>query len=211
MFDSRAESDRSTCERILDAAERLFAEQGFHATTLRQITRAADVNLAAVNYHMGSKQALVRAVLEQRLDDLNSVRLERLDAALQQPRSKRLEAILEAMILPALELGRQHDARFVKLLARAWADYNAELHDFLRQRYAYVMQQFATAIESTLEHPHPDLRRHLDFIIGALTYTMADTRAEDVPDATASLVRFATAALQGVRETDGQTRHLMEV
>ena len=73
MFDSSPASDAGTCERILDAAERLFAEQGFHATTLRQITRAADVNLAAVNYHMGSKQALVRAVLEQRLDDLNSV------------------------------------------------------------------------------------------------------------------------------------------
>lgn len=210
MFDSGDTTDRSTCRRILDAAERLFAEQGFHATTLRQITRAANVNLAAVNYHMGSKQALARAVIEQRLDSLNAVRLERLETALERPAAERLEAILEAMILPALELGRQREARFVKLLARAWADYDAELHEFLRQRYAHVMQQFAAAINDTLPRPHPDLRRHLDFIIGALTHSMADTRAEDAPDAAASLVRFAAAALRGACDPADRSRHLME-
>lgn len=51
-----------TVERILDAAEQLFAERGFAETSLRLITSKAGVNLAAVNYHFGSKKALIQAV-----------------------------------------------------------------------------------------------------------------------------------------------------
>jgi AcrR family transcriptional regulator len=54
-----------TKERILDAAERLFADRGFAATSLRNITGEAGVNLAAVNYHFGSKDALIVAVFER--------------------------------------------------------------------------------------------------------------------------------------------------
>ena len=56
-------SQPDTKERILDAAERLFAREGFHNTSLRAITGEADVNLAAVNYHFGSKEALLDAVI----------------------------------------------------------------------------------------------------------------------------------------------------
>ena len=56
-----------TKERILDAAERLFADEGFAATSLRQITAEAGVNLAAVNYHFGSKESLLTAVFERRV------------------------------------------------------------------------------------------------------------------------------------------------
>ena len=69
-----------TKERLLDAAESLFADHGFAATSLRMITSAAGVNLASVNYHYGSKEALIQAVLERRLGPLNRDRLRRLDA-----------------------------------------------------------------------------------------------------------------------------------
>ena len=71
----------ATRERILNAAELLFVEQGFEATSLRQITTKAAANLAAVNYHFGSKQALIREVFERRLRVLNAERLAQLDAA----------------------------------------------------------------------------------------------------------------------------------
>ena len=64
----------ATKERILDSAESLFMEHGFEATGLRQITAAADVNLAAVNYHFGSKEELFEAVLTRRLDPMNALR-----------------------------------------------------------------------------------------------------------------------------------------
>src|SRR5207253_96136 len=65
----------ATQEKILDAAEALFMEHGFEATSLRQITAAAGVNLAAVNYHFGSKEELFQAVLTRRLDPMNQERV----------------------------------------------------------------------------------------------------------------------------------------
>src|SRR5882724_9640976 len=69
----------ATKARILDAAEALFMEHGFEATSLRSITAAAAVNLAAVNYHFGSKEELFRAVLTRRLDPMNQARVALLD------------------------------------------------------------------------------------------------------------------------------------
>src|SRR5678809_546336 len=68
-----------TKTRILDAAERLFVEHGFEATSLRSLTSAAGVNLAAVNYHFGSKEELFQAVLTRRLDPMNQERIELLE------------------------------------------------------------------------------------------------------------------------------------
>ena len=68
-----------TKDTILDAAEDLFAEQGFGATSLRQLTARAGVNLAAVNYHFGSKEDLAKAVLRRRIEPINRERRERLD------------------------------------------------------------------------------------------------------------------------------------
>ena len=65
-----------TKDRILDAAESLFMEHGFEATSLRAITAAAGVNLASVNYHFGSKEVLFQAVLTRRLDPMNQERLD---------------------------------------------------------------------------------------------------------------------------------------
>ena len=67
-------SSGSTKERILGAAEVLFAQRGFDGASLRQLTAAAGVNLAAVNYHFGSKDRLVEEVFRRRLDELNSRR-----------------------------------------------------------------------------------------------------------------------------------------
>jgi AcrR family transcriptional regulator len=62
----RAQKNAVSRERILDEAETLFAEKGFHAVTVREITRAAHCNLAAVNYHFGNKQNLYLEVFRAR-------------------------------------------------------------------------------------------------------------------------------------------------
>jgi len=97
-----------TKTRILDAAERLFVEHGFEATSLRQLTTAAGVNLAAVNYHFGSKEELFQAVLTRRLDPMNQERIERLEKLEREASGKPLscEKILFAMLIPALRLAR---------------------------------------------------------------------------------------------------------
>ncbi len=191
----------TTVDRILDEAERLFAEAGFHATSLRQITQAADANLAAVNYHFGSKQALIVAVFRRRLDALNRARLAHLEAALAESPAPPVEAVLEAFIGPALAFthGSDHDGhRFMRILMRAFADRDEQLHRALSAEYAHVMRRFAQAIQKALPGIEADrLRRQLDFIVGALTYTMAESDLDDARDIATDLVQFAAAALRG--------------
>src|SRR5690606_26584273 len=85
----------STKDRILGAAEELFAQHGFSGTSLRQVTALADVNIAAVNYHFGSKDNLVHEVFRRRMDVMSRQRLDRLRAALE-ARPGELEPILAA-------------------------------------------------------------------------------------------------------------------
>ena len=98
----------STKERILGAAEELFAQHGFAGTSLRQVTSRADVNIAAVNYHFGSKENLVNEVFRRRMDDMTAARLSLLEKALAQ-RPGQLEPILAAFVEPALALAQDRD------------------------------------------------------------------------------------------------------
>lgn len=94
---------RATRERVLDAAERLFAVRGVDAVSVRDITEAAGANLAAVNYHFGSKHGLVVAIVQRRADQLGQRRSELLDE-LEASGSVDLRAVIRAMVLPTAEL-----------------------------------------------------------------------------------------------------------
>jgi AcrR family transcriptional regulator len=198
----------STKERILGAAEALFAQHGFAGTSLRQVTSRADVNLAAVNYHFGSKENLVNEVFRRRMDEMSHARI----AALESVRASSpmsLEAILAAFIEPALALtlDRQGGAAFVRVLARAYAEKNERLRKFLSDNYGQVLREFARSIAETL----PDIGKEklywrLDFTAGALTYAMADfgqiRRPAGVSEklhcqrAALELIQFAAAGLR---------------
>jgi AcrR family transcriptional regulator len=173
----------ATKERILDAAEALFMEHGFEATSLRQLTAAAGVNLAAVNYHFGSKEELFQAVLTRRLDPMNQARLALLtqmeaDCA---PHPVPCERILSAMFVPALALARDRTRGgkdFLRLLGRAYADPAPFIRRFLSEQYAAMIARFKAAFARTLPHlPARELSWRLHFIMGALSYTLAGTDA----------------------------------
>lgn len=203
----------ATRQRILDTAEQLFADQGFHATTLRQITREARVNLAAVNYHHGSKDALILAVFQRRLDELNIERLARLDAVLTESDPPDLEKVLEAFINPALLLSTQSagdGGRFMRLLMRAWAENATQLHGAIARQYSHVMRAFADAVSRALGTSPDNLRQQLDFLIGALTYTMAETRDDQVEGTARALVRFGCAGLRESAQTANPETSLKE-
>ena len=172
-----------TKEKILDAAEALFMEHGFEATSLRTITAAAAVNLAAVNYHFGSKEELFQAVLTRRLDPMNQervallTRLER-EAA---PAPLPCDRILSAMFIPALKLARDPERggkNFLRLLGRAYADPAPFIRRFLAEQYAVMIARFKAAFARALpELPRKELSWRLHFIMGALSYTLAGTDA----------------------------------
>ena len=105
---NRQNRQNGTSERILDVAERLFAERGFAGTSLRALTSAARVNVAAVQYHFGGKQALFMAVIDRRVAPVQQRRLKLLDEleARLDGRPPELEAVLHTLIAPAFELER---------------------------------------------------------------------------------------------------------
>ena len=169
--------------RILDAAESLFMEQGFEATSLRSITATAGVNLAAVNYHFGSKEELFQAVLTRRLDPMNQERVDLLTALERAagPGPVSCEQILSALFVPALRLARD-PARggkdFLRLLGRAYADPAPFIRQFLSAQYAVMIARFKAAFARALpELPPRELSWRLHFIMGALSYTLAGTDA----------------------------------
>ncbi|MBB5014942.1 TetR family transcriptional regulator [Rehaibacterium terrae] len=200
----------NTKERILGAAEELFAQFGFAGTSLRQVTSRADVNIAAVNYHFGSKENLVNEVFRRRLDELSENRLKALKAALTESPGS-LEAILAAFIEPALALtlDRHGGSAFVRVLARAYAEKNDRLRKFLSDNYGHVLRDFAKAIAACLPGlGKEELYWRLDFTAGALTYAMADfglikrpagvSEQQHCERAARELIRFAAAGLRAV-------------
>jgi AcrR family transcriptional regulator len=172
----------ATKNRILDAAEGLFMEHGFEATSLRAITAAAAVNLAAVNYHFGSKEELFQAVLTRRLDPMNQRRVALLDRFERESGSTlSCERILVALFVPALELARDPKLggkNFLRLLGRAYADPAPFIRRFLSEQYAQMIARFKGAFGRALPHlPKKELSWRLHFIMGALSYTLAGTDA----------------------------------
>jgi AcrR family transcriptional regulator len=171
----------STKDRILDAAERLFMEHGFEATSLRSITAAAEVNLAAVNYHFGSKEELFQAVLTRRLDPMNQARVALLTRFEREcaPESVPCERILSALFIPALGLARDPERggeNYLRLLGRAYADPAPFIRRFLSEQYATMIARFKAAFSRALPHlPKRELSWRLHFIMGALSYTLAAT------------------------------------
>ena len=103
-----SDSFGDTQTQILDAAEQLFAEQGFGATSLRSIIRAADVNLAAIHYHFGSKEKLIVATIERMAQPIVQAELQQLAAVQAEHPQPTVEAILHAMLAPALERSEEH-------------------------------------------------------------------------------------------------------
>ena len=198
----------STKERILDAAETLFAQHGFGGTSLRQVTSQADVNIAAVNYHFGSKENLVNEVFRRRMDEMSGQRMARLRAAVEADPAD-LEGILAAFVEPPLAMAqdRRGGGAFIRVIARAYAEKNDSLRRFLSEQYGHVLRAFAKAIAGCMPGlSKEELYWRLDFLAGALTYAMADfgmikrpvgmSEQEHRQRAARELIRFAAAGFK---------------
>jgi len=176
-------TSQDTKSRILDVAEQLFMEHGFEATSLRQLTSSASVNLAAVNYHFGTKEELFQAVLTRRLDPMNQERIEILSKLEREmgDRPIAVERILAAMLVPALRLARDErrgGKNFLRLLGRAYADPAPFIRHFLSAQYAEMIARYKEAFHRALPHlSRQELTWRLHFVMGALSYTLAGTDA----------------------------------
>ncbi|AXE32076.1 TetR/AcrR family transcriptional regulator [Chromobacterium phragmitis] len=160
-----------TATRILDVAERLFVEHGFEATSLRMITQQAEVNLAAVNYHFGSKDALFESVFLRRLAPLLEDCLAELDTLEAAEGDLPLEQLVLSFIRPCLALSKDPSrggAMFVRLLSRTLVENHRLLRETISQQYSVFVQRYTSAFQRAL----PDLeseqlawRMHLAFSV----------------------------------------------
>jgi len=206
-------TDRDTKHRILDTAENLFATKGFDGTSLRSITGEAQVNLAAVHYHFGSKEALIRAVMARRVEPLNRERLTLLDAceAASPGGAPPVEEILRAFLRPSLRILRspdRGDALIRQLMGRVIISSDELMESLLIENFGEVGQRFMAALLRSLPHlARPDLAWRFLFTLGSMAFTMTDHRKlkfisggtadpADVETALEQLVAFLAAGFR---------------
>ena len=183
-------SSPDTKSKILDAAEHLFATDGYHATSLRGITAAAAVNLAAVNYHFGSKEALLEAVIVRRLTPLNEIRRGRLEALLQEAESAgampACRDVLRSFIEPTLRLRQQGSETedFVALVGRTLAEPRGIAMTIFMRHMGPLLHSLFHALSLSLPNLSArDVFWRMHFAMGSLSHIMrCHERHALVPD-----------------------------
>ena len=171
-------TSQGTRERLLDTAETLFARQGFAATSLRSITAEARVNLAAIHYHFGSKEALIREVFARRIQPVNRERLEGLDALEAEAGDGPLdlERLVETFVGPGLRLARKKEGGVVmSLLGRTHSEPMPELRRIFFEQFRDLKDRFVAAFHRALpELSEEELYWRLHFLVGAMAQTMGE-------------------------------------
>lgn len=205
-------SQTDTVSRILDAAEVLFAERGFTETSLRTITSTAGVNLAAVNYHFGSKKELIQAVFERFLTPFTDSLAAELDRRVAAGERLSVEGLLESLYrvgMGSLAAKSRDPQRFMRLLGLAYTQYQGHLRRFIVSRYGDSYRRFAGLLAQALPGLDPvTFYWRLYFMLGATIFTLSSFDAieailrEDfgaqssLPEALERLVPAASAMLK---------------
>jgi len=202
-----------TRRRILEAAERLFAEQGFSATSLRSVTREAAVNLAAVNYHFGSKDELITAVFDRSLGPLNRERLSLLEAVVARARGGRpsVEEVVETLIRPAIGRVGRSDGKpsiLTGLLAHFHSEKDEHVRALVIEQFTETKRRYSEVLSRILPELSPaELDSRFRFLIGAMVSALLEYQRpgdglggigggdEDIDTLVARLVRFVSAGL----------------
>ena len=170
-----------TQTRILDVAEELFMQHGFEGASMRMLTAKAGVNLAAINYHFGSKDALIEAVFRRRLDPMNAARIAELERMEKEAGGKPLapRQIIGAFVGASLHMIEDVSGggrNFIRLLGRTYTDPQKHIRSLIGQLYAPAMERFKAAFERALpQMPRDELIWRMHFMFGTLAYTLAAT------------------------------------
>ena len=210
----------ATHDRLLNAAEQLFAEHGIAATSLRAITSHAAANLASVHYHFGSKEALVEAVFARRLGPLNRERRRLLDAeeaaACGAPS---IEAVVTAFVAPAMRLAYDPAGggeSFMLLMGRLYSDPGDLVHKITEQ-FGEVIQRFTAALGRGLPHlSRTDLLWRFFYMVGGMSMPLMGRHIivrrtdglcdpSDVENNIERLVAFLSAGLRAAAPTGDTT------
>ena len=193
--------------RILDAAERLFAEHGIVGVPIRDIIEEAGVNVASVNYYFGSKTGLIRSVFLRRLEPIDKHRHELLDKTERESGESppKLEAVLEALILPIVERGYGKDGNkaFFQLMGRCFMNPDETIEPLMQKHAAPTVRRFDKALMRALPGiTKEELFWQVVFVMGALHHALpvcgSSLRHREI-EAGEFMRRFVTFAAAGLR------------
>lgn len=165
---------------ILLAAEKLFAQRGYHAVSIRQIAQEAGVPLALVAYYHGQKHELFHAIFEHWNDTIEE-RLTELHSIPDDPQDPRtLARIVEAFVGPVLRLRASAEGEYYALLvARELYHASAETDRVLRACFDPLAHAFINALNAALPHAaRGQVAWCYQFALGALLHHLSDTRVE---------------------------------
>lgn len=153
---------------------------GFDSVSLRDLTQSAGVNLAAVNYHFGSKEGLIEQVVERAIVPVNEERIRMLDDLLSGPASSRgptMEELLDAFLRPLMQQVRRSSSAeqlFYKLVGRCLIDRSAEMPPKVVESFQQVVGRFAGLISQCIPGlGHDEILWRMHFTAGALLQTLA--------------------------------------
>ncbi|NNC88848.1 MAG: TetR/AcrR family transcriptional regulator [Akkermansiaceae bacterium] len=178
-----SEEKTGTRERILEAAEGLFAERGFEVVSLRDITSLAGANVAAVNYHFGSKEKLVDAVVERHATPVNRKRMAMLDEAEERHAGGPVPVreILEAFLNPLIEHisgGEREQQLFCKFMGRLMGERGYRLPESVEPMFQAMAARFSLALQKAVPELSEELalwRMHFSFGVMANTLMHGET------------------------------------
>ncbi len=200
-----------TADRILDAAEALFAESGFDGVSLRKITSEAGVELALANYHFGPKIELFRSVVKRRAAVINNERMALLNAL--EPDAD-LEAVIEAFSVPFLERSASGDSgwkNYARLIAQI-ANSPRWSNEIMSAEFDPVSESFIKKVRERFPRASVDsIYWSFHFLLGAMTITFAETgridalsrgrcRADQLEAIHARMVPFLAAGFRAICE-----------
>jgi AcrR family transcriptional regulator len=165
----------NTRQKILDTAERLFAQKGYAATSIRQIIAKAGVNLAAIHYHFGTKEDLLDELVARKAGPVNTERLALLEAAKESANGRplKVEEILEALLRPMATVASQNE-QFVRLMGRLYAE--GLMPHLAKKHFHEVMKKFMGALRLVLPGlPEQEFLWRVHFMMGAMAHTLCGT------------------------------------
>jgi AcrR family transcriptional regulator len=198
-------------QRLLDAAEQLFAERGFEAVSVRDITGKAEANVAAINYHFGTREALIALTVTYRMGPVIKERLARLEAVEKKWAGKAapLEEILDAMVRPLAgnfrksDLGEPQRCQILgRILAGQGVIFPHEVEQDMENARQRLTRLLAKALPSVSSE---DLAWRIQFVNGGIIHLLMDHGStlgeEGIPQPLEStLSRFIRFAAAGLRE-----------
>lgn len=205
--------EAGTRERILSAAAPLFAANGFEATGVRAIAAEAGVNIAAVNYHFGSKDALIAAVGEHQVNSVNERRIDALAAAIAAaPGGKvSVEAVIESFVVPSIRhLADCNSSNFIlmRLIHNRIKNDPENTGKLIREAMVPVLNKFVDALAVALPGTtRTTLHQALHLVVGAYLHSVTCTEmlqqvCPGVPCDPESLIRrlvnFGAAGVRAV-------------